>query len=329
MGIIRDLAERFQRPPRKIYNSYQKYSFQRKYGEGIDVISKDWDNLIILDACRYDMFKEYNTLGGELESVISKGSHSLDFCNNNFKGKRIHDTIYITTNPFGAVIGEDVFFKTVTSFEGEITIHPEEPKVDKTVSEEGDELRRTHFRNVDPENLKELAISEHKKHPDKRLIIHFMQPHMPYIGEKAEKLRQSLREKHGITFETWNNNPESAKESMSSLKSAARRGYITDEELRNVYIENLSTVLDHVEDLLEEIDGKTVITADHGELLGEKYIRKKYGHEPTLFVEELRKVPWLTIPSENRRNVNEENPVSRKSIEDQHVDKQLELLGYK
>lgn len=329
MGVVRHTARRVYRALLKAHQVYQRKTFQKRYGDGIDVLGEDWDNLIILDACRYDIFKQYNTLEGDLKPVISQGSHSLGFCNNNFKGRKAHDTIYVTTNPFGAVIGNNVFFKTITSFEGEVTIHPDEPKIDTTVTEDGDELRRTHIRNVDPERLKQFVIREYQNHPDKRIIAHFMQPHMPYIGSEAEELRNSLREEYGITFDTWNTNSDSATESISSLKSAARKGYITDDDLRNVYIENLQTVIEHVDDLIAVLDGKTVVTADHGELLGEGNRAQKYGHEPNLFVKELREVPWLTIESGQRRDINTEAPINKTKIEERDVDNQLELLGYK
>jgi hypothetical protein len=49
---------------------------------GIDIFEEDWDNLIILDACRYDALRavlpEYD-LDGALESRISRGSATPEF----------------------------------------------------------------------------------------------------------------------------------------------------------------------------------------------------------------------------------------------------------
>jgi len=50
-------------------------------------MQRDWDNLIILDACRYDYFKEYNEISGDLEPVVSKASHSLQFMEKIFQEK--------------------------------------------------------------------------------------------------------------------------------------------------------------------------------------------------------------------------------------------------
>jgi len=56
--------------------------------------------------------------------------------------------------------------------------------------------------------------------------------------------------------------------------------------VRNAYRENLELVLNYVKQLVAEIpSGKIIITADHGEWLGED---GRYGHA-------LMEVPWLEI----------------------------------
>ena len=56
--------------------------------DGINIFHEDWDNLIILDACRYDYFKQLNDMDGELEYRISRGSQSREFMRGNFQGQR-------------------------------------------------------------------------------------------------------------------------------------------------------------------------------------------------------------------------------------------------
>ncbi|MFW6130788.1 MAG: hypothetical protein ACOC56_06340 [Atribacterota bacterium] len=36
-------------------------------------LEEEWDNLIILDACRYDTFKKYNDISEDLEFRYSRG----------------------------------------------------------------------------------------------------------------------------------------------------------------------------------------------------------------------------------------------------------------
>lgn len=59
----------------------------------------DWDTLVILDACRYDMFEEINETEGELEHRYSRGSCTPDFIRENFPEGEFHDTVYVTANP--------------------------------------------------------------------------------------------------------------------------------------------------------------------------------------------------------------------------------------
>ncbi|WP_152419375.1 hypothetical protein [Halobiforma nitratireducens] len=81
-----------------LHTRTQKKLFINEHGTGVDVMDKDWDNLILLDACRHDVFKEVNDISGDLQSVVSKGSTSYEFMKENFSGKELHDTVYVTGN---------------------------------------------------------------------------------------------------------------------------------------------------------------------------------------------------------------------------------------
>ena len=69
--------------------------------------------------------------------------------------------------------------------------------------------------------------------------------------------------------------------------------------IRNAYKENLEVVLESVAELLEHISGRILITADHGEYLGEN---GRYGHgfkvprRPPIV-----EVPWLIIEKEKSK----------------------------
>jgi len=78
---------------------------------------------------------------------------------------------------------------------------------------------------------------------------------------------------------------------LGTLKEALKDMEKVDRILKIAYRENLKWVLGNIADLVTTIDGAVVITADHGELLGE------YGlHFHTdLPLPQLRLVPWFTI----------------------------------
>ena len=69
------------------------------YYNGSFILDEEWDNLIILDACRYDTFKDNNFLQGKLEYRISKGSTTREFLTKNFienNDETYNDIIYIS-----------------------------------------------------------------------------------------------------------------------------------------------------------------------------------------------------------------------------------------
>lgn len=296
----------------------QKAHFKREYGTGWKIMQDDWDRLIILDACRYDLFSEVNWIDGNLESRISKGSHSIEFAEHNFANEDYYDTVYITANAHAARIGQGHFHDIIF-----------------TERDDGDGSWASRY-GMHPETVYNSAVDTVGKYPNKRHIVHFMQPHSPYFGEKAVNIREKI-EKEGIDdlgSSQWENGP--------NLKLALQDGLITFPELKEVYVENLELVLEYVEELCEILPGKVVITADHGELLGERDGLWKYsdlkrqspdgipvGHPQNVFLPELRKVPYLVIESDERTIVEAEPPQSNRKIEEQKIEQRLTALGYR
>ena len=152
----------------------QKKVFGRRYEYSDDPIEENWDNLIILDACRLDRFQRLSGFD-DIKYKIINCSNSPEFMNEYFNKKLLHDTVYVTANPH-----------TVDSaiFHNILYTHTEGIAEGKSWS---------------PDIVHETALEAFEKHPDKRIIIHFMQPHAPYFGVKAEKLRNEMQEE-GFKF---------------------------------------------------------------------------------------------------------------------------------
>lgn len=283
-----------------VHQAYGKYIDSEFEDRGIDVMSADWDNLILLDAARYDYFEELSDLDGELQKAVSRGKKSWEFIEENFVSRELHDTIYITANPFSTDIPEGTFFDIE---------HLHASRWDDRIG------------TVQPEEVVKAAIEAHERYPDKRLIVHFMQPHRPYVGETADKLRERLELQgygdHAEGIQIW---------------GAVKQGDVSIEETRQAYTESIKIALQHIDELLEELPGKSVVTSDHGEMLGERvlpFTTRIWGHMEGFDTPTLREVPWLLVDSAHRRKVTSSDPIkSGVSLEDSEIAERLDVLGY-
>ena len=85
--------------------------FYRVYDEPVDVMNESWDNLVILDACRHDIFKTMNTLDGQTSRAVSPASSSGPFIEHSFQHRQLHDTIYVTGNAHAHKISDEGFLE--------------------------------------------------------------------------------------------------------------------------------------------------------------------------------------------------------------------------
>lgn len=136
-----------------------------------DVMKESWDYLIVLDACRYDYFNQAyeKFFQGKLENRKSLGSATPEWCRNQFIGY-FPDVVYVSGNPYinskAAINGFDAkkhFYKVLDVW-------------DFGWSEE--------LWTAAPENIAASTLDSINKFPNKRVIIHYLQPHVPYISPK-------------------------------------------------------------------------------------------------------------------------------------------------
>lgn len=135
------------------------------YGEAIRVMEEDWDNLIVLDACRADAFERVVDLDrfDDYSAVASLGSHSSEWTRQNFADKQFGDTVYVSANPHISMISGDSF-------------HSLNEMWDKKVDEDAGVVL--------PSSMAEATLDALEEYPNKRLIAHFMQPHAPFVGSE-------------------------------------------------------------------------------------------------------------------------------------------------
>ncbi|WP_323191237.1 hypothetical protein [Halostella sp. PRR32] len=255
-------------------------------------MDEDWDNLIILDGCRYDTFARHNTLEGDLIRVISGGSSTPEFIHHNYVDRTFPDTVYVSANPH--IIRQEVsenFFHDVQLWR----------------EDWNDDLK-----TVRPEAVVESALDIVRKYPNKRLIIHFMQPHYPFIGPEGKQIeQQGLLGDDTKTLRIWDQ---------------LRHGQIDTATVRRAYEENLEVTMPHVERLVESLSGKSVVTGDHGNSFGRFGV---YGHPHRLYLEDLVAVPWLTLSGGKRREITAGDIEQRENERpDDQVSDRLSHLGY-
>lgn len=284
-----------------------------------EVMEDDWDNLIILDACRYDAFSEINYLDGHSEARMLRSSHSREYMKNHFFDDSLDDTIYITGNTHATKFIDNMGFHYVEYVELDDTNTRE---TEYTGPPEG------HGNTVLPEDVVQKAIEAHSRFPNKKIVVHFMQPHLPFIGEYGNELyTRALNEASEAGIDITRDWSHSTIDIWKAIRTDGIN--ITEDEAWEAYCENLEIVLGYAEQLHNELDGKTVLTSDHGELLGEQILgKKRYGHPHDVRAEKLNQVPWHVMESQVRREIISETPKQYGSIDDTTVREQLQALGY-
>jgi hypothetical protein len=281
-----------------------KYSFDPSVPE-LDLMAEDWDNAIILDACRFDQFESMSNLDGQLEERISLGASSPEFIEQTFSDATYHDTVCVTANPHYRRLGyADTFHDLIDVWDFG-----------------WDDEHKT----VLPGTMVEAAIDAQERYPQKRLLIHFMQPHYPFIGPSGEKIDKQR------TFGQAPREGFTSEDTYDSVWERLDRGELSESLVIDAYNENLEIALPHVESLLDSLEGRSVVTADHGNLLGEKvppFRKPVYGHPTYVYAEGVRNVPYLITESKPRKTITSEQPNESSDTDSELVSDRLEALGY-
>lgn len=287
-----------------------QYYYELVGPNGCDLLSEDWDNLVILDACRYDVFEQLNTIPGELSSRRSKGSATVEFLERNFSNGPYDDIVYVTAHPNVTLTLGNPFHELVNVWK--------------------DEWNHD-LKTVPPAPVTRTATDAYEEYPNKRLIVHYLQPHYPFIGEIG---RNEIDEQAGVEYTRRAAvGDEPRRDYPHNAWNQVRRGTLSVEVVRRAYRENLELVLPYVERLVERFDEKTVVTADHGNLFGERpglSPFRLFEHPVGVHVEELVKVPWLVVEGESRKDViAERSERANDDIDPKNTTERLRQLGYR
>lgn len=255
-----------------------------KFLKRIHIMKEEWNVLIILDATRYDIFETLNDIKGTLEKVESLNTGTWMWIQDNFK-KPYPNLIYVSGNPMVSKfklskIGLGDYFKIIDAW---------------------DIGWDSELNGVRPEPVTRIAIDTIKKYPNKRILIHYLQPHFPWL-ENPETNRG-----RGLLLEWTENKEKKHLHQMNTEEKKRFKGIMWDyvkmgkasvEECREGYISNFIIVMEEVKKLLKEIpkDKIVIISADHGECLGFPTEKGYVGHGPNLHeYRSLLEIPWFKV----------------------------------
>jgi hypothetical protein len=146
------------------------------------------------------------------------------------------------------------------------------------------------------------------------MIIHYMQPHPPFVGQPDLDAAEMTR-------------PGVETEGMDVKALHFEAGY-SSEALWEAHMKNLEYVLDDVELLISNIDAdRLILSADHGQALGEEGV---WGHPRSMNLDVLRDVPWCAVSAEDTGEYEPDFEIDRRNSEESNsVAKKLEHLGYR
>ncbi|MFB6296985.1 MAG: hypothetical protein ABEH56_00530 [Salinirussus sp.] len=280
------------------------------------LLDEEWDYLVILDACRNDFFaRTYDDyLTGALETRESPGSATPEWAMRTFSDQ--HDITYFSANPlinslsipfneipWGKALGGDYAWAAADHIEEVVdiwkfawdddlgTVHPAD--VNRAVFDRPELLRKRD-----------------------RTIIHYLQPHMPYIdtgkGRKIGELRNAVSsatgDETGLLTSLGDHMTPKVRRWFESSTLLNRLGVLLDFDVETIvsvltggetrslvedhYERTLRIAMEEVRDLVAELDGDVVVTADHGEAFGEGGV---WEHHVETYLPCLVNVPWVRV----------------------------------
>lgn len=285
-----------------VYNKARQGIEKRRYNiqhQQKHIFESDWETLIILDACRYDLWKQVAGKTKFLQeahssSVHSPASSSREWMQANFTNEYngiMEETAYVTANPFT----QDHANRSEFALLDEVWKYGWDDSVGV----------------VPPDVVTDRAIDVARSDIANRLLIHYMQPHFPSLRQPE------LGSRIDPEKNSW----------ISSIWEKLEAGEIDQDTVWQAYQDNLRDVLKSVELLLRNHNSqKVIITSDHGNGFGEAEI---YGHPGERTHRVLREVPYCVTKATDKQTYMPEQ--TRRDIKkgDSDIEERLAALGYR
>lgn len=268
---------------------------------GTNIYDREWDALIVLDACRVDALRE---VGGEYDfitevgSMRSVGSTSFEWLNHTFAAdyrEEVRRTAHLTRNGYTArVFGE--------GGETGSTAIPFGPSA---------------YDVVDPEGfayLEELWRLDDKRHPEWTIGEGETEQLGPgYTTDRAIAVGRAVDYDRLVVHYIYPHDPFPLAESVLRWPfEALQSGDASRAEVWEAYLDNLDAE-------------RVAITADHGEAFGEYGF---YRHVIGCPIPCMRRVPWVETTAADSGMYESTAPEPAVDDETVSVEDRLKKLGY-
>lgn len=230
------------------------------------ILEEDKFTLIVLDACRYDVFTWFNEIDGTMKRVKSAGTHTYVWLHRVFTRHYPDVTVYSqhpAINSYGFTPDRWIPAVNRHTFDASVAnkwIATEHFNKDKIIDLWSGDLRKKWGNEIyggDPQTFFDNVLESGL---DKKNILWCMATHHPYVGEGETKQEK--------------------------------------------YVSGVKITLRKVRNFLQQTDrDNVIITADHGEILepsshfGINLHRDLLKHEPGVPDWRLLSVPWFNVHS--------------------------------
>jgi len=255
----------------------------------------NWDILLVLDAVRFDYFKKYYKgvlEEGKLLKTESLAAWTMGWLTETFKGN--YDDVVLVWDEMITDKVRDITKQLKYGKEFDATKHFNKIVDAWTANHDKD------FGLIHPKETTREAFKAIKENPNSRIIVKYYQVHYPYVYytkviksdtniPKYTSLRKVLY--HFISDEIiWtvkdklNFRPEGWQAQL--WLKYGKKGIILG------YVQDLKLVLTYCKQIIDAYPNKKIIiTADHGERLGEKGRYSHGGKRDRL----IKEIPWFEV----------------------------------
>jgi len=295
--------------------SNEYYIDSLPYQQDLLADSTKWNALLILDACRYDYLKD------EIDSINKSSPDSVQKVQVSPVRTFTHTTILWMYSVMPIFARRKVRYYTANP-QTNIQLKKHYPRIPvESIWDKGWwRTTRLSIPSVNPWTVNGWVLADLQHRIQKGaypIVVHYIQPHFPAIGEPPMKV--------GAWGTITNPFSKATKDECPQPLKELANGVITIEQYREAYRGNVRLVAEAALALANNIKGPVIITADHGEALGEYEEREdgqkvmRIGHSDRYkqLNNELLVVPWIVV-----------NPTPDERTEEEKMHERLNALGY-